>query len=61
MDAHDNPNAPQFDAAALTTALCLGAKPLPNGIARKVGASYAIPYDIVMVRLRRRSRGVPLD
>ena len=56
VDAHDNPNAPQFDAAALAAALRLEPKPLPSGVARKVTATYAIPYDILVARIRRRIR-----
>jgi hypothetical protein len=53
VDARDNPNAPQFDAAALTAALRLAAKPVSSGVARKVAGTYAIPYDIVIARMRR--------
>ena len=49
---HD-PGAPQFDAAALTAALSLDAKPGLSGAARKITATYAIPYDSLMARRRR--------
>jgi hypothetical protein len=46
VDAWDDP-------AALTAALSLDAKPVPSGVARKVAATYAIPYDSLMARRRR--------
>lgn len=53
VDARDEPSAPQFDAAALTAALSLDAKPALGGVARKVAATYAIPYDSLMARRHR--------
>ena len=53
VDARDDPGAPQFDAAALTDALSLNAKPVSTGVARKVAGTYAIPYDSLMARRRR--------
>jgi hypothetical protein len=47
------PSAPRFDAAALATALSLDAKPVLSGVARKVAATYALPYDSLMARRRR--------
>jgi hypothetical protein len=53
VDARDDPSAPQLDAAALTAALSLEVKPVLSGVARKVAATYAIPYDSLMARRRR--------
>jgi hypothetical protein len=55
VGAKEDPGAPQFDAAALTAALNLGAKPVSSGAARKVAATYAIPHDSLMARRRRAS------
>ena len=53
VDARDDSGAPQFDADALTAALHLEAKPVSSDVARKVEATYAIPYDSLMARRRR--------
>jgi len=53
VDARDDPGAPQFEAAALSDALLLSAKAVSSGVARKVEATYAIPYDSLMARRRR--------
>jgi hypothetical protein len=58
VDARDDPSGPQFDAAALTAALSLDAKPVLSGVARKVAATYAIPYDSLMARRRRAKLAV---
>lgn len=53
VDATDDPRAPHFDAAALTAALSLDVKAVLSGVARKVSATCAIPYDSLMARRRR--------
>jgi hypothetical protein len=53
VDARDDAGAPQFDAVALTDALRLSAKPVSADVARKIAATYAIPYDSLMARRRR--------
>ena len=52
-DARNDPAAPQFDAAALTTVLSLEPKPVSNSAVRRVAATHAIPYDSLMARRRR--------
>ena len=58
IEAREGPNEPLFDAAALTAALRLTAKPVSSSVARKVTGTYAIPYDILIVRIGRRSRAI---
>jgi hypothetical protein len=52
-DARESPNEPLFDAAALTTALSLDAKPVSASLARKVTCTFVLPYDSLMARRRR--------
>jgi hypothetical protein len=55
-DSRESHSAPQYDAAALTAALCLNSKPVLSELARKVTGNYAIPYDVLLARFRRRNR-----
>ena len=61
VDARDNPGEALFDATALTAALRLSAKPHSGGVARLVRGNYAIPYDILIARARRRRRITSVD
>jgi hypothetical protein len=40
--AREGRDGPRFDAEALTAALCLNAKPLPPGVARRVKGNYGL-------------------
>ncbi len=53
-DSRESPLAPHYDADDLTAALRLGIKPSLDGVARKIVATYAIPYDLFVARARRR-------
>jgi hypothetical protein len=55
-DSRESPIASRYDAAALTEALRLNSAPALNGAARRVVATYVIPYDILMRSIRRRAR-----
>jgi hypothetical protein len=55
-DSRESSIVPRYDAVALTEALRLDSKPALNGVARRVVATYAIPYDILIRGIRRRAR-----
>jgi hypothetical protein len=56
--SREGPLALQYEAGALTTALRLDTKPAFGGVARKIAGTYAIPYDILVARMRRRKRAI---
>jgi hypothetical protein len=58
-DSREMPGAPQYDAAPLTAALFLDSKPVSSELARKITGNYAMPYDVLLARLRRRARDSP--
>jgi len=45
VSARDDRDPRHFDAEALTAALCLGAKPVPPGVARRVKGNYGLADD----------------
>jgi hypothetical protein len=55
-DVRDGHGGALFEANALTAAFNLEAKPVCTSTARKVVGTYAVPYDIVVERLKRRRR-----
>jgi hypothetical protein len=59
-DSRERGDGRRYDASALTDALCLNPLPLA-GAARKIAANYAIPYDILVDRVRRRNRATAAD